>query len=288
MNQLSFFDPPEVEAEPAAIKPAVDVAQLMLQTHDFTRVANFATLSGELAAAEAEAFGDKLPADLGQKHSRLIATLSAGGNSRLQVAIALAEYKGVCKAKKQWVRCGTPIVRAMGRNSVNSLNNLIRDGEMAAQLPHELLAAVIEAGIEPVEHKYGAYLKELQALNFSSGADEARVIVERTFAQFTTKKREAAQRKKKESKQADSNSAARIANQFDASLRNCGESDRPELLKSIVHHVNAKARKLFPNCKIFMEWTAGDSLPSSGRQLVKARPMPPPKEIPNQLPSLEA
>jgi hypothetical protein len=288
MRQLSFFDPEEAETGPAAISPTAGEAQSILQMPEITWVANFAALSGELVAAETEVFGDNIPADLERKRGRLIAALSAGGTSRFQVGIALAEYKEVYKAQKQWVRCGTPIAKAMGRKGVNSLNNLIRDAQPAAQLPKVLLAVLIEAGIEPVEHKYGAYLKDLKALNFSGGVDEAKAVVEETYARFRAKKREAAQMKKKESKQTSSNSAARIANQFDSSLRNCAEPERPEFLKTTVLQIDAKARKLFPNCKVLVLWSADDAPVSPSGLLGGTRPMLPSKHVADRLSNLEA
>jgi protein gp37 len=261
VQQLSLFDlqPAGAKTGAASAKPTATGAQSSSQVPEIEVIANFAALTSELLAADAEVFGGNIPADHDPKRARLIALFCARGTSLLEIGVALAEYKEGYKTRKQWVRAGEPLAKALGFKSVTSLNTLINDARLAGKLPKALLAALIEAGLEPTEHKYNAYINELIELNFSGGAVEARALVDETYTLFIAKKREAAQKKKKDKKAANNDSAVRLANQIASSLRNCSEPARRDFLETIIQQMNGKVRKLLPGCEIQLLRPTGET-----------------------------
>lgn len=277
MNQLALFDFQPEEAKPgaAAGKSTATQTQSTLQTAEIASVAKFAGLTREFKEAGKEVFGADLPGGLGAKISRLIAHLSIRGTSRLQIGLDAADIKADFKFEKQWVRCGEPIAKAAGFKRVTGLNNLIKDAQLAKRLPRALLAAVVESGLEPTEHRHAAYIKRLLARDFSGCPEEARTVVEETYTRWVAEKREAAQKKKEDEEAANKDSSRRIANQVAADLAKYPESERPERLEAIVHQVEAKAGKLVPGAKIHVLWSK-DDIPDTPAEASTA----PPAEIP--------
>jgi len=251
------------------------LAQSILQVNESKVIAKFAGLTRELIAAEAEVFGTDVPEGLAATRDRLIAAISRGGTSQLQIALEAAEYKVAYKAQKQWVRCGTPIAKAAGYKGVTGLNSLINDAQLANKLPPVLLAAMIEAGLDPVEHRHATYIKHLLTLDFSGGAEEARMMIEGTHSRWVAEKRLVAQKKKEDKRTADKDTPIRIARQVASDLASWQESERHERLKSVLKQIEVKANKLLPGARIQVLWSTDDT-PDTRAEV----PTTPPAEIP--------
>jgi hypothetical protein len=210
-------------------------------------LAKFEDLRGKLESAEQNAFGAKTPAGLKRKRELLLRAISSDRSSRLQIGQLAARYRDHYKAEQAWMPLGQFIARALGYRSYSSLNQLMRTAVRALKLPKNLLAAVIEEGIDPAESKYKSILDELILLAFSGTDEEARVAARTAIAAFYARKAKAAARSQEARSAAASQIEFRIATQVKSFLRGTSPGMRAARADAIVHQLSEAILTLLPD-----------------------------------------
>lgn len=214
-------------------------------------VANFDKL--KIALDEAEALA--MQAGLSPQKLEEFTALREEAASVFSVSKAPRYHQGQfldrCKAVLGAEQACLPIARSFaeslhGRKSRNTLKTLIENARSADKLPSCLLAAMIEANLDPGETKYRPLIDGLVALNFSGPSVAAhKILAEHYDVYLATKKAEALRRKMAE-QEAIKNFGGRIAKQFAANLKHFPAEDRPEISKEWLGKAALAAQRQCP------------------------------------------
>ena len=207
-----------------------------MQPTEIKDLANFDKL--KIALDEAEALA--MQAGLSPEQLAEFTALRAEAASVFSVSRAPRYHQGQfldrCKAVLGVEQACLPIARSFaeslhGRKSRNTLKTLIENARSADKLPSCLLAAMIEANLDPGETKYRPLIDGLVALNYSGPSEAAhKIFAERYDVYSATRKAEALKRKIAE-QGAMKDFGARLVKQFAANLKHFPAEDRPEISK---------------------------------------------------------
>ncbi len=198
--------------------------------------ANFDKL--EIALDEAEDLA--MQAGLSPEKLEEFAALRAEAASVFRVSKAPRYHQGRfldrCKAVLGVEQACLPIARSFaeslhGRKSRNTLKTLIENACSADKLPSCLLAAMIQANVDPGETKYRPLIDGLVALNFSGPSEAAHKIFAEHYDVYSATKKADGLRRKSAEQEALKDFGVRIAKQFAANLKNFPAEDRPKRSK---------------------------------------------------------
>ena len=221
-----------------------------METSQSAGLAKFENLEAELQAAESNAFGGKLPAGVKRNRESLIRAISKHRGSSLQIGLLAAKYRDHYKAEQAWMPVGQSIARVLGYRSYTSLNCLMKTALRASRLSRNLLAAVIEEGIDLAEHKYKSILDELVSCAFSGTDDKARVVARTAIAAFNSRKQKAAETRRKAKIAAARQIEIRIASQVKRHLTEASPKERQTQADAILSRLTEAIQTVLPEYKL--------------------------------------
>ena len=214
-------------------------------------LANFDKL--KIALDEAEALA--MQAGLSPEKLKEFTALRAEAASVFSVSRAPRYHQGQfldrCKAVLGVEQACLPIARSFaeslhGRKSRNTLKTLIENARSADKLPSCLLAAMIEANLDPGETKYRPLIDGLVALNFSGPSDAAHKIFAEHYEAYAATKKVEALKRKMEEQDAMKDFGVRIANEFRANLKHFPAEARPEISRKWLGNAARAAQRQCP------------------------------------------
>ena len=204
-----------------------------METTEIKDLANFDKL--KIALDEAEALA--MQAGLSPEKLEEFTALRAEAAGVFRVSKAPRYYQGRfldhCKAVLGAEEACVPIARSFaerihGRKSRNTLRTLIDNARSADRLPAFLLAAMIEANVDPGETKYRPLIDGLVDLNFSGPSKAAHKIFAEHYDVYSATKKADGLRRKSAEREALKDFGVRIAKQIAANLKHFPVKDRPE------------------------------------------------------------
>lgn len=218
------------------------------------RLTKFEKLNGELQMGEARAFGTKLPSGMEWRRRSLVAAIANDRCSSIDIGLLASRYRDHFKIEQAWMPLGESIAHSLGFKSYTSLNSLMNAAIQASKIPESLLAAVIEQGIDLTENKYGPLVKDLQCMNFTGDNDDAHTLAQTAIDRFRARRKEAAEKRKKDKLTSAAHIGDRIARQLAANLREMPSSALTDHVERIVQHIEEAIRAQIPGCTIQVAW----------------------------------
>lgn len=233
-------------------------------------LAKFERLNDELQTAEAKAFGTRLPRGMERKRELLVEAIASNRSSGVRIGQLVSRYRDHYKIDQTWMPIGESIAHSLGYKSYTSLNSLMKAAKRVSEIPEILLATVMEQGIDLAERKYSQLVNDLRSIDFSGGDEEARVVALAAVDRFRTRKKEAAEKRKKDKAASAEQIGVRIARQVATNLREMPSGERKEQAETIMRHVEAAIRREMPNCIIRVAWVKSVSTTQAVKPRVKA------------------
>ena len=220
---------------------------------------NFGNLNDKLQVFEAKAFGAKLPIGIDRKRRLLIEAIANDGSSSIAIGLLASRYRDYFKTKKCWMQIGEAIAHSLRYKSYTSLDSLIKASERASQIPGQLLAALIEQGIDPAENKYSRLIRELRGSNFAGDEKDAHAFAKAAIERFHDLKKQAAEQRKKDRSASAAQIGARIAKQIETNLQDTADSEKKAQAETIVRHIQEAIKAQIPDCIVRVSWAESDS-----------------------------
>jgi hypothetical protein len=207
----------------------------------------------KIALDEAEALA--MQAGLSPKNLKEFRALRAEATSVFSISRAPRYHQGQfldrCKAVLGVEQACLPIARSFaeslhGRKSRNTLKTLIENSRSADKLPSCLLAAMIEANLDPGETKYRPLIDGLVALNFSGPTEAARKIFAEHYDVYSASKKAEALKRKMVEQNAMKDFGLRIAREFKSNLKHFPAEDRSKICKEWLEKAAQAAQSQCP------------------------------------------
>jgi len=200
-------------------------------------LAEFEKLNVELRVAEAKSFGPRLPRGLEKHREQLIDSIADNRTSNLRIGLLVASYRDHYKIEHEWTPIGLMIARSLGYKSYTSLHSLMKAAVNAVRIPHSLLVAIIELGIDPTEGKYRQLVKELLRMVFAGDIEDARVAAQAAIDVFRARREDAAVKRKSASSASAAQFGDRIARQVTLNVRSMPAEERRARAELIVRKI---------------------------------------------------